>query len=230
MSNQAGPIKQTGFPGVSPPSLPLLERYAPLAPVSGCPHIVIHQSADVFALWQAWEAECGTVCDVPYWAIVWPAAQVLSQYISANQSLVQGKTVLDCGCGCGMTAITAAASGARLATGCDLDASAVAVAQRNAAANSVPTAFVCQDVIDCCDPQKFELILVADLFYQRELSAGLLSALTHAHSQGCEVIIADSGRPFLPKEPLAEIYCQSASTSFDVEGCRSRTVRLFKFR
>jgi len=190
----------------------------------------MHQSADVFALWQAWEAECGALRDVPYWAIVWPAAQVLSQYLTANQSLVTGRSVLDCGCGGGMTAITAAASGARRAIGCDLDASAVAVAQQNAAANRVAAEFICQDVIDCCDPQTFEVILVADLFYQRELSLGLMAALTSAHAHGCEVIIADSGRPFLPKDPLREIYCQTVPTSFDVEGCRSRTVRLYKLR
>lgn len=211
------------------PSPTLLERCAPLTPVNGCPHLVAHQSADVFALWQAWEAECGAICDVPYWAIVWPAAQVLSQYLSKNQSLVKGKTILDCGCGGGVTAIAAMVSGARQATGCDLDASAVAVAQCNAAANRVAAKFICQDVIDCCDPQKFEVILVADLFYHRELSLRLMPALTHAHTHGCEVIIADSGRPFLPKSSLAEIYCQTASTSFDVEGCLSRTVRLFRF-
>jgi len=212
------------------PSSTLLELYAPLTFVSGCPQIIAHQSTDVFALWQAWEAECGAIRDVPYWAVVWPAAQVLSQYIFENQSLVKGKAVLDCGCGGGVTAIAAAASGARRVTGCDLDESAVAVATRNAVANSVDVLFACQDVIDYCDPQEFDLILVADLFYQREFSFRLLAALKDAHAQGCEVIIADSGRPFLPKESLSEIYSLSVATSFDVEGVVSRSVRLFQFR
>lgn len=212
------------------PSQALLAHYAPLAPVTGCPRVFAHQSADVFALWQAWESECGRVCDVPYWAIVWPAAQVLAQYIFENPSLIRDKAVLDCGCGGGVAAIAAAAGSAQSSTGCDLDAAAIAVARRNAAANSTPVEFTCQDVIDCCDPQKFDLILVADLFYQKELSLKLLTALTLAHAKGCEVIIADSGRPFLPKENLSEIHSQSASTSFDVEGCTSRTVRLFQFR
>ena len=212
------------------PSSTLLDRYAPLARVTGCQQIIAHQSPDVFALWQAWEAECGTICDVPYWAIVWPAAQVLSQYIFENQSLVKDKVVLDCGCGGGVTAIAAVASGARHATGCDLSEAAVTVAKRNAIANEVAAQFACQDVIDLCDPQKFDLILVADLFYQREFSVRLLAALKDAHAQGCEVIIADSGRQFLPKETLSEIYSLSAATSFDVEGVLSRTVRLFQFR
>ena len=208
----------------------LLEHYAPLTPVTCCPQIIAHQSGDVFSLWQAWEVECGALCDVPYWAIVWPAAQVLSQYIVNHQALVKGKTVLDCGCGGGVTAIAGGMSGARQVTGCDLDEAALVIARRNAVANAVAIDFRCENVIDCCDPQRFELILVADLFYQKEFSSNLLSVLQAAHQHGCEVIIADSGRPFLPKETLLEIYAQSVPTSFDVEGCRSRTVRLFKFR
>lgn len=210
------------------PSLSLLERYAPLAPVNGCQSIVAYQAADIFGLWQAWEDECGTIRDVPYWAIVWPAAQVLAQYLVDNQSMVFGKSVLDCGCGGGVVGITAVANGARHATGCDMDQTAVFVAKQNADANALTIDFECLDVINCCDPKRFDLILVADLFYQKEFAAGLLAALIDAQRRGSEIIIADSGRPFLPKEHLIEIYCQSASTSFDVEGCHSRTVRLYR--
>ncbi|MDD5759423.1 MAG: 50S ribosomal protein L11 methyltransferase [Desulfobulbaceae bacterium] len=212
------------------PSLSLLDRWAPLSPVSGCQSILAHQASDIFALWQAWEKECGTIRDVPYWAIVWPAAQVLAEYIAANASLVIGKSVLDCGCGCGVAAIAAMTHGALHATGCDLDASAIFVGDRNASSNTVNVSFVCQDVINLCNTGRFGLILVADLFYQRDFAADLLAALTEAHHRGCDVIIADSGRPFLAKETLIEIHSQTAVTSFDVEGCRSRTVRLYRFK
>ena len=186
-----------------------------------------HQTTDVFALWQAWEAECGAVCDVPYWAIPWPAALVLSAYLRANPALVIGKSVLDCGCGGGVVAIAAMASGAREATGYDLDPDAIFVAQENAAANGVGVDFACQDVT-CGEQRGFDLILVADLFYQREVAAALLVALNRARQAGAEVIIADSGRPFLPKENLRELACQSVPTLFAVEGRLSRTVRLYR--
>ena len=211
------------------PSLTLIERYAPLTPVSECPHIRAHQAADLFGLWQAWETECGAICDIPYWAVVWPAARVLAQYIFANPSLVHGRPVLDCGCGGGVAAIAACLNGALAVTGCDLDQTAVEIGQRNADANRVAIDFECQDVIACCDGRRFDLILVADLFYQKEFSIGLLAALRAAHSEGSEIIIADSGRPFLPTGELTEIHSQSAATSFDVEGCLARTVRLYRF-
>ena len=212
------------------PTQGLLARYAPLTPVPGCPQLLAHQASDVFALWQAWEDECGTIRDVPYWAIVWPAARVLSQCLFVNPSLVQGRSVLDCGCGGGVTAIAAIVNGAFRATGCDLDRTAVAIAQMNAAANRVSIDIECRDVVECCVGQRFDLILVADLFYHKEFSVSFLAALRLAQAQGAEILIADSGRPFLPREGLREIHVQAVNTSFDVEGCRARTVRLFSLR
>ncbi len=211
------------------PSLALLECYAPLTPVKECPPLVAHQSGEIFALWQAWERERAAVCDVPYWALVWPAAQVLAQYLGENHALVRGKAVLDCGCGGGVAAIAAAAGGARRALGCDLDPAAIAVAKLNGAANGAAVEFVRGDILPYCDARQFELILAADLFYEREFSRALFAALASAHARGCAVIIADSGRPFLPKESLREIYARTVPTSVEVEGRRERTVRLFRF-
>ncbi len=41
------------------PSAALLARLAPLTLVPGRPDLVAHDAPDVFALWQAWEEECG---------------------------------------------------------------------------------------------------------------------------------------------------------------------------
>lgn len=209
------------------PSSQLLARHAPLAAVRECPLVLAHQTADVFALWQAWEEESGVIQDVPYWSLVWPAARVLGEYIGAHPQLVHGRSVLDCGCGCGVVAIAAAHNGATRVMGCDLDPTAVAIARDNAAANRVAVDFQCRDVVACCDEERFDLILVADLFYQKEFSASLFAALVAAQGRGSRVIIADSGRPFLPKEGLSEIHAQAAETSFAVEGCLTRTVRLY---
>jgi hypothetical protein len=57
------------------PSAALLARLAPLTPVPGRPDLVAHQAPDPVALWQAWEAECGAIQGVPFWAVVWPASR-----------------------------------------------------------------------------------------------------------------------------------------------------------
>jgi predicted nicotinamide N-methyase len=83
------------------PSAALLARLAPLTPVPGRPDLVAHHAPDVFALWEAWEAECGAPQAVPFWATVWPAAQLLARVLQAESAWVRGHTVLDLGCGGG---------------------------------------------------------------------------------------------------------------------------------
>ena len=79
------------------PGHEFLVRFAPVKPVEGCGGIVAHQADDLFALWEAWERECGGECATPYWASVWPAAIVLARYILNHPELVAEKTVLDLG-------------------------------------------------------------------------------------------------------------------------------------
>src|SRR4029450_13415112 len=84
------------------PSSALLARLAPLTPVPGRPDLVAHHAPDVFALWQAWEEECGAPQAVPFWAPVWPAGQLLARVVQAEPAWVRGETVLDLGCGSGV--------------------------------------------------------------------------------------------------------------------------------
>ena len=87
------------------PSSALLARLAPLTLVPGRPDLVAHHAPDVFALWQAWEDECGAPQTVPFWATVWPAAQLLARVVQAEPAWVRGQTVLDLGCGSGVAGI-----------------------------------------------------------------------------------------------------------------------------
>ena len=76
---------------------------------------------------------------------------------------VAGKSVLDLGCGTGTFAVGAALLGARLATGVEIDAHAVAMAQELAADLHVAqrTWFVCSDVADWrSDPGHFDTVVM----------------------------------------------------------------------
>jgi predicted nicotinamide N-methyase len=61
-----------------------LAKLAPLQPVHGCGAIVAHQTEDLYALWEAWEAESGKERPTPFWAIAWPAAKVLARHLLKN--------------------------------------------------------------------------------------------------------------------------------------------------
>ena len=99
------------------PSAALLARLAPLTPVPGRPDLVAHYAPDVFALWQAWEEECGAPQAVPFWAAVWPAGQLLARVVQAEPAWVRGQTVLDLGCGSGVAGIAALRAGVTTANG-----------------------------------------------------------------------------------------------------------------
>lgn len=208
------------------PSPALLQEFVPLAPVPGRPDLLAHQAKDVFALWQAWERETGEKQDVPFWAAVWPAAQLLACFISEAPCRVAGRTVLDLGCGSGVAGIAAAKAGADRVLASDTDPVALAMAALNAAANGLELVLEGENLLreDC--PEDVQVILAGDLFYERAASLKLLDWLQRARQRGVEVLIADASRPFAPKSGVRVISEATYATDPDLEGVKQRLVRL----
>lgn len=208
------------------PSLPLLERLAPLAPVPLRPDVLAHQAPDLFALWQAWEDEAGAKRDIPFWAVAWPAAQVMAAYFREHPEWVRGRIVLDLGCGGGVAAIAAALSGAKRVYANDIDAPALEMTALNAAANDVQLAVDGSNLLERDWPGDIGLILVGDMFYERAASEALLDRLHHARRNGITVIIGDSSRPFGPRSGVRPLVETTVATDWDLEGVKNRAVRL----
>lgn len=206
------------------PSDALLSRLAPLAPVPTRPDIRVHQAPDVFAVWTAWEEETDEKRDIPYWAVAWPAAQLLARYVGEKPEKFKNRKTLDLGCGCGAAGIAAAKAGA-IVTANDIDAVALEITRRNAAANGVRLEVRGGDLLSA-DPPTVDVILVCDLFYERSVSEKLLAWLRRAHARGAEVLIADASRPFSPTSGVTTLAVETFPTDFDLEGRTERTVRL----
>ena len=86
----------------------------------------------------------------------------------------------------------------------DVDLNAVAAIGINAAANDAavgPRAF---DLADG-NVREAEVVLAADVFYQRELAELALRFLRAAAESGADVLVADPGRAFLPAASLAPL-------------------------
>jgi predicted nicotinamide N-methyase len=208
------------------PSPALLARLAPLTPVLGRPDLVAHQAPDPVALWQAWEAECGAIQDVPFWAVVWPAAQLLARVLAAEPAWVRGQTVLDLGCGGGVAGIAAAQAGAARVIAHDLDPVALAIAAQHATANAVDLTLEQTSVLHRPCPADLQCILVGDLFYERAAAAVLWTWLRTARRQGVQVLIADACRPFAPTTGVQRLGEERLATAWAWEGTHERTVRL----
>ena len=142
------------------PSSALLARLAPLTPVPGRPDLVAHHAPDVIALWQAWEEECGAPQDVPFWATVWPAGQLLARVVQAEPAWVRGQTVLDLGCGSGVAGIAALDAGATRVVAHDIDPVALAIAALNARANAVDLLLHGTPLLHAPCPARITCILV----------------------------------------------------------------------
>lgn len=213
--------------GVVLPSAELLNRFAPLRPVAGVPGVIAHQASDVFALWHAWEGESGGEQAPPFWATVWPAATVLARGVLDGTIRVRGRRVLDLGCGGAVAGLAAALAGAVDVEANDIDTVALHVAQRNAGASRVSLRTTAIDYA-AAPPPELDVILVADLFYERAVSERLLARLRTAAAAGVEVHVADGGRPFAPRPQGVCLREETVAVDPDVEGVSSRVVRLFR--
>ena len=206
----------------------LLSRFAPVRPVHGVPEIVVHQARDVFALWQAWEEKSGgRRLPPPFWATVWPAAAVLARAVLDDVVQVRGRRVLEIGCGGAVAAIAAARAGASAVEANDIDAVALYVASRNAAANSVALQLTALDH-SRAPAIEADVVLAADLFYEREVSERLLERLQVLRRHGGEVFVADGGRPFAPRAGIALVLERRIEVDADLEGGVSRLVRVLR--
>jgi predicted nicotinamide N-methyase len=208
------------------PGLDFLASFAPVKPVEGCGGIVAHQADDLFALWEAWERECGSECTTPYWASVWPAAIVLARYILNHPGRVQDKTVLDLGCGGGVAGIAAAQAGASRVIANDIDPIALEIAKSNFAANSVCVEICGKNLVDSKESLSLDLILVGDLFYHRAAANSLSAFLRSARKNGTHVLIADGNRPFTPVTGISLISQEMIPVSMELEGVPCREVKL----
>lgn len=128
----------------------------------------------------------------PYWSVLWRSGVALAREL-AGVSL-SGVRVVELGCGLAVPSITAARAGASvLAT--DSCTEALTLVARNARANDVR---IDTATVDWAEPDElvrrapFDLVLAADVLYQRASVAPLLSLLPRLAP---EAWLADPGRP-----------------------------------
>jgi len=218
----------TASPSASLPSDALLMRLAPPAPVPDRPDLQAWQARDVFDLWKAWEEESGLKRDIPYWATVWPAARMMAAYLGKHPETAKGKVVLDIGCGGGVAGLAAGKAGAARVIANDIDPAALAMAERNAALNGFALAAENGNLLLRPPDPVWNLILVADLFYEKSVAEPMVDWLRRAMSQGSRVLIADGSRPFAPQTGVQVLSEETYATDPDLEGSATRKVRLLE--
>lgn len=168
------------------------------------PEVQLHLADDAVALWEMTEEELGRIgLPPPFWAFAWAGGQALARYVLDHPEIVRGKRVMDVASGCGLVAIAAMRAGAAQAEAWDIDAFAGEAAVVNAALNQVRVGARVADPIG--RSADADVILVGDLFYDRDISPPLLEWLRVEDARGAIVLIGDPGRSYLPKDALERV-------------------------
>ena len=203
----------------------LAESAARWEEVPFVPEIRLLTTAEPSGLWELWDR---TERDAPpFWAFPWAGGQALARYVLDHPGTVRGRPVLDAASGSGLVAIAAAKAGAVSVTGGDIDQNAIAAIGVNATANGAAvTARTFDFAAD--DAGGAEVILAADVFYQRELAALALRFLTRAARSGADVLVADPGRAFLPAASLTPLISYQVPVLRELEDVPVKTVTVYR--
>jgi predicted nicotinamide N-methyase len=157
----------------------------------------------------------------PYWAVLWRSGVALARELDGVA--LRGLRVLELGCGLAVPSLAAARAGATvLAT--DACAEALTLVARNATANDVRIETA---IVDWTKPDvllrraPFDMVLAADVLYERASVAPLLSLLPRLAGQAW---LADPGRP------AAEAFVEQASRRWPVETRVRDVVRVYRLQ
>ena len=126
----------------------------------------------------------------PYWARVWPAAQVLCRFLAADPALYRNRTVLEIGAGLGLPSLLCATESQRVWC-TDLSPAMQDYVRASAAVNGFTQVQVgCVDWNQDTDYPGADLVLMADLGYDPRSLEGLLRCVNHYREQGSQLLIA----------------------------------------
>jgi predicted nicotinamide N-methyase len=107
-------------------------------------------------------------------------------------------------------------AGASRVLAADIDPYAVAAVALNADANGVRIDTTTADLLDGLS-ERFDAILVGDLFYERDLAIRVLGFLTQARDHGALVLAGDPSRSYFPKETFRRLAEYSVPVTRDLE-------------
>jgi predicted nicotinamide N-methyase len=157
----------------------------------------------------------------PYWAVLWRSGVALARELDGER--LRGFRVVELGCGLGAPSLAAARAGASvLAT--DESTETLELVERSARANGLRLETA---AVDWASPDAlrkrapFDLVLAADVLYERPAVALLLSLLPRLAPVAW---LADPGRP------AADAFMEQAQRRWQVETRERGVVRLHRLR
>jgi predicted nicotinamide N-methyase len=213
--------------------LPDVEHYiavcasTELRPVPLVPEIMLYAAENAYEVWEITTLG-GDEAPVPYWSFPWAGGQALARHLLDHPELAAGRRVLDLAAGSGVVAIAATKAGARTAVANDVDPFAAAAQELNARANQATIEISQRDLLDeTATSEEFDLVVAGDVCYERDLADRLLGFLRRAKGNGVDVLLADPGRTYLPRERLDSVATYEVPTALAIEGVERKLTTIW---
>lgn len=210
---------------MTPETEALLRSATEPAVVPFVPEVTLRTAAEPFGLWSRTERDAP-----PFWAFPWAGGQGLARYVLDHPDTVAGRRVLDVASGSGLVAIAAAKAGALAVTAGDIDENALAAISLNAAANDTPQVTARPMDLAAAAAGDAEVVLAADVFYQRDLAAMALRFLQAASAAGAVVLAADPARAFVPRAELTVLATYDVPVLTVLEDIPVKPVTIYQLR
>jgi predicted nicotinamide N-methyase len=192
------------------------------------PEIRLHLADEAHDLWQRTEEELEAIgLQPPFWAFAWAGGQGLARHVLDNVDVVRGRKVLDFASGSGLVAIAAAKAGAEHVLATDVDAFCAAAVRLNAAVNGVAVDFTDSDLVGTSGA--WDVILAGDVFYDRAFADRLLPWFAQMRTCGCEILVGDPGRAYLPKTGIEALATYQVPVTRVLEDAEVKKTTVWRF-
>ncbi|MBC9209506.1 methyltransferase [Roseomonas aerophila] len=191
------------------------------------PEVELYLATEITPIWQAteeWLAERNI--EPPFWAFAWPGSQALARLMLDGTVDVRGRRVLDFAAGGGLAAIAALRAGAASVEAAEIDPLARAATRLNARHNGVAVATPEDDVVGA--PCRWDTILAGDVCYEAPMTQHIMPWLRRLAAGGAEVLLADPGRAYLPKDGMVALGRFPVPTTRELEDRDSREVTIYR--
>jgi predicted nicotinamide N-methyase len=192
------------------------------------PEVKLHLAHEAVPLWQKTEEELGEMgLPPPFWAFAWAGGQALARHVLDHAELVRGKRVTDLASGSGLVGLAAMKAGAASVLAADIDQFSLEAIRLNAALNGLAVEVTGEDLLAAPAPL-CDVILVGDLFYEKDLAARVLSWLMAAEERGIAALIGDPGRSYLPRERLTKLGEYRVEVTRDLEDAEIKMTSVWR--
>ena len=192
------------------------------------PELRLHLATESLPIWQKTEDELGEMnVPPPYWAFAWAGGQALARYLLDHPELVAGRRVLDLGAGSGLTALASMLAGAGSALAADIDRLALIAVRLNAGANALSVAITADDPLARA-PEAFDVVLVGDLFYERQLADKVLAYIDAVHANDTLVLIGDPQRNYFPRDRFDQVAEYRVPVTRELEDAEIKRTAVWK--